>query len=270
MKAPIYTKAGTKKGEVVLNPEVFAARINKRLLELIRNAYSANLRHGTADTKTRKEIQGGGKKPWRQKGTGRARQGSIRAPQWRGGGTVFGPQPRSYYVAMPKMMRRQALISALSFRGEQKNIMVLENAQLDTPKTKEWVEIVNALPLDGKRAICVVKDMEDNLARASRNLENWVEVRLARDVNAFDILQREKVILEQEAISVIESRVLFNGGSVPETKKETVTTEAAEKPKKKATRKKLASKATRQAGKRKASKTAKTARTSKNKAKKKS
>src|SRR4051812_39068901 len=101
MKAPLYSKEGKKQDEVVLNPEVFAARINRRLLELVRNAYSANLRHGTADTKTHKEVRGGGKKPWRQKGTGRARSGSTRSPIWKGGGVVFGPHPRSYYVAMP-------------------------------------------------------------------------------------------------------------------------------------------------------------------------
>jgi large subunit ribosomal protein L4 len=251
MKAPVYTKQGNKKGEVVLNPEIFAARINKRLLELIRNAYSANLRHGTADTKTHKEIRGGGKKPWKQKGTGRARQGSIRSAQWRGGGTVFGPQPRSYYVAMPRTMRRQALISALSFRGEQKNVMVLEDTQLESAKTKEWAEIMKALPLDGKRAICVVKTIEENLFRASRNLENWIEVRRASDVNAYDILQREKIILEQDAIAVIENR-LMDGGAI-ESVKEGASSTAEKAPKKKVVRKTVASKATRAAAKRKTS-----------------
>lgn len=256
MKAPVYSKKGNKKGEVVLNPEVFAARVNQRLLELIRNAYSANLRHGTADTKTHKEISGGGKKPWKQKGTGRARQGSIRAAQWRGGGTVFGPQPRSYYVALPKTMRRQALVSALSLRGEQKNLLVLEDAQLESAKTKEWAEIMKALPLDGKRAICVVKNLEENLARASRNMEKWVEVRRASDLNAFDVLQREKIILEQDAISVIEGRVLANGEAAStETKASAATAEKA--PKKKVVRKKVASKATRAAVKRATPKAAK-------------
>lgn len=215
MKAPVYTKSGNKKGEVVLNPAIFAARINERLLELIRNAYSANLRHGTADTKTRKEIQGGGKKPWKQKGTGRARQGSIRAPQWRKGGTVFGPQPRSYYVNLPFAMRRQALISALSLRGEQKNVLVLEDAQLESAKTKEWAEIVKSLPLDGKRAICIVKDVEQNLQRASQNMQDFVRVRRARDLNAFDVLQREKIIIEQDAIAVIEGRIFEGGAQAP-------------------------------------------------------
>ncbi len=208
MKAIVYSKEGKKKGEVVLNPEIFAARINERLLELVRNAYSANLRHGTADTKVRKEVRGGGKKPWKQKGTGRARASSIRSPIWRGGGTVFGPHPRSYYVNMPKTMRKSALISALSLRGEQKNIMLLEDTKLDTPKTKEFAGIVKSLPLDGKRALCVVREIEQNLERASRNLAGIVEVRKASDLNAYDILQREKIVLEQDAIQVLESRLL--------------------------------------------------------------
>lgn len=256
MKAPVYSKQGNKKGEVVLNPSIFAARVNARLLELIRNAYSANLRHGTADTKTRKEVQGGGKKPWKQKGTGRARQGSIRAPQWRKGGTVFGPHPRSYYVNLPQGMRRQALVSALSLRGEQKNVLVLEDAQLDTPKTKEWADVVKALPLDGKRALCVVKDVEENLHRASRNMMSLVEVRRARDLNAFDVLQREKIIIEQDAIAVIENRVL--AVSAP------VETAAADEAAEKKTEKKPAVK------KAAASKSAKTAKPKAVKGKKKS
>lgn len=208
MKATVYSKEGKKKGEVVLSPEIFATSVNARLLELVRNAYSANLRHGTADTKTRKEIQGGGKKPWKQKGTGRARASSIRSPLWRGGGTVFGPQPRSYYVNMPKGMRKAALISALSLRGEQKNILLLEDAKLESAKTKEWAEIMKSLPLEGKKALCVVKEVDQNLQRASRNLSRWIDVKRASDFNAFDVLQHERIVLEQDSVSVIEERLL--------------------------------------------------------------
>ncbi len=216
MKAVIYSKDGHKKGEAVLNPGIYAARVNKRLIELVQNAYAANLRHGTADTKTRKEVRGGGKKPWRQKGTGRARHGSIRSPIWKGGGVTFGPHPRSYFVALPKMMRVQALISALSLRGEQKNIMLLEDVKLETPKTKEWVGIVKALPLSGRRILCVVKDINTNLERASRNLSALVEVKRASDLNAYHVLQREKILIEEEALPVIESRLLPAGGSAQE------------------------------------------------------
>lgn len=233
MKATIYSKAGKKKGEIVLSPEIFATSVNARLLELVRNAYSANLRHGTADTKTRKEISGGGKKPWKQKGTGRARASSIRSPIWRGGGTVFGPQPRSYYVNMPKTMRKAALISALSLRGDQKNILLIEDTKLESAKTKEWAEIMKSLPLEGKKALCVVKEVDQNLERASRNLSSWIEVKRASDLNAFHILQHEKIILEQDSVGVIEERLLgAEGAEAAKTRK--VEDASAEAPVKKA------------------------------------
>ncbi len=213
MKAILYTKEGKKKAEVVLNPKIFASRVNSRLLELIQKAYSANLRHGTANTKTRKDVRGGGKKPWKQKGTGRARHGSTRSPIWKGGGVVFGPHPRSYYVNLPKSMRQQALISALSLKGEQKNIFLLEDVKLQTPKTKEWAEIIKLLPLDGKRALCVVKEIEPAFERASRNLERRVEIKRASDVNAYDVLRREKVMIEQEAVAIIEERLMGAGAA---------------------------------------------------------
>ena len=228
MKAILYTKEGKKKAEVVLNPQIFSTRVNTRLLELVQKAYSANLRHGTADTKTRKEVRGGGKKPWKQKGTGRARHGSTRSPIWKGGGVVFGPHPRSYYVNLSKSMRQQALISALSLKGEQKNIFLLEDVKLQTPKTKEWAEIIKALPLEGKRALCVVKEVEPAFERASRNLEKLVNIKRASDVNAYDVLRREKVVIEQDAIGVIEERLLAVSTARPET-----SLSSKEKPKKK-------------------------------------
>ncbi len=213
MKASIYSKEGNKKGEAVLNPEIFGARINHRLLELVQNAYRANLRRGTADTKTRKEVRGGGKKPWRQKGTGRARHGSIRSPIWKGGGTTFGPHPRSYYVNLPSTMRKQALISALSLKGDQKNLLLLEDVKLKSPKTSEWAGIVKALPLEGKKALCVIKDWDLNLARASRNMLRWVEIQKAKDINAHHILQREKIIIEEDALPVLGNRLLGDPAS---------------------------------------------------------
>ena len=218
MKAPVYTKKGNKRGEVVLNPEIFAARINVRLLELVKNAYSANLRHGTASTKTRKEVSGGGKKPWRQKGTGRARHGSTRSPIWKGGGVVFGPHPRSYFVNLPKTMRKQALVSALSLKGDQKNVLLLEDVKLESAKTKEWVEIVKALPLEGKKTLCVVKNIETNLERASRNLSSVVEIQRASDLNAYHILQHEKLLIEEDAVAEIEKRL--SGSSKSQTSQE--------------------------------------------------
>ncbi|MFA6600086.1 MAG: 50S ribosomal protein L4 [Candidatus Omnitrophota bacterium] len=208
MKAPLYSKDGHKKKEIVLNPKIYAARVNVRLLELVRNAYSANLRHGTADTKTRKEVRGGGKKPWKQKGTGRARHGSSRSPIWVGGGITFGPHPRSYYVNLSKSMRRQALISALSLRGAEKKLTVVEDLKVENPKTKEWVQILNALHVKGKKALCVVKEMAPSLKRASSNMSRMVTVTTARDLNAYHVLLRDRILLEEEALPVIEARVL--------------------------------------------------------------
>ncbi len=213
MKATLYTKQGKKKGEVVLNPEIFAARVNERLLELVNKAYAANKRHGTADTKTRKEVRGGGKKPWKQKGTGRARASSIRSPLWRGGGTVFGPHPRKYSVKLPTAMKLSAIISALSLKGEQKNIFLLEDFKLESAKTKEWVEIIKALPLDGKKTLCVVKEIDTNLKRASQNVSELVKIKRASDVNAYEILRREKVVISEEALPVIEGRLADAGSS---------------------------------------------------------
>lgn len=208
MKAPLYTKKGTKKSEVELHPEIYATRVNHRLLELATKAYAANLRHGTADTKVRKEVRGGGKKPWKQKGTGRARAGSSRSPIWRGGGTVFGPHPRSYYTNMSKKMREKALVSALSFKSEGQNVLLLEDAKLSAPKTKEWMQVISALPLSGKRALCVVGEMDENLKRASNNLSYSVEVREAKNFNAYHVLQKEKLILDKAALDIIEARLI--------------------------------------------------------------
>lgn len=221
MKAVLYSQEGKKKGEVVLNPLIYAARVNRRLLDLVHTAYAGNLRHGTADTKTRKDVRGGGKKPWKQKGTGRARHGSSRSPIWRGGGTVFGPHPRSYVVRVPDTMRRAALISALSLKADQKNLVLLEGLKLETPKTKELAEIVRLLPLHDKRALCVVKTIEANTERAGRNLASWMRLRTASDLNAWDVLQREKLIIEQDALPVIEKRLkdVLSSAKAAKTKK---------------------------------------------------
>ena len=230
MKAPLYTKKGNKKGELVLNPDIYATRVNVRLLELAQKAYAANLRHGTASTKVRKEVRGGGRKPWRQKGTGRARHGSIRSPIWKGGGVTFGPHPRSYYVDLSSTMRKKALISALSLRGGQKNVLVLEDVALEAPKTREWVDVVKKLPLDGKKSLCVVKDIDTNLYRASRNVLNWVKLRRANELNAYHVLQREKIIIERDALPVIENRLLTPEGATPKkAAKKTVKKQPKEK-----------------------------------------
>ncbi len=208
MKAPLYSKEGKKKSEVVLNPKVFGVRVNERLLNLVRNGYAANLRSGTAHTKTRGNVSGGGKKPWRQKGTGRARAGSTRSPLWRGGGTIFGPLTRDYSVHLSQSMRNSALASALSFKAAEKKLVVLEEVKMNSPKTSEWVDMVKAQPLDGRRALCVVKEMTENVRRASKNMREWVEVKEARNFTAYDVLQRDRLMVDQEALAVIDQRIV--------------------------------------------------------------
>ncbi len=208
MKAPLYSKEGKKKSEVVLNPKVFGVRVNQRLLNLIRNGYAANLRSGTAHTKTRGNVSGGGKKPWRQKGTGRARAGSNRSPLWKGGGTIFGPLTRDYSQHLSQSMRLSALASALSSKALDKKLVVLEEVKMNSPKTKEWVDLVKAQPLDGRRALCVVKTADENIRRASRNMREWIEVKEARNFTAYDVLQRDRLMIDQEALAVIDQRIV--------------------------------------------------------------
>lgn len=220
MKAPLYSKQGNKKKEVVLNPDIYAVRVNQRLLELVHKAFAANLRHGTVNTKVRKEVRGGGKKPWKQKGTGRARAGSSRSPIWRGGGIVFGPHPRNYNVHLSQTTKERALVSALSLRGGQKSLVLLEDTQLETAKTKEWIEIFKSLPLQGKRTLCVVKEIDSNIKRASGNAERMVEVKSAKEFNAYHVLQKEKIVISQDALPLIEERLLTEKETAEAGKKE--------------------------------------------------
>lgn len=207
MKVLLYSKEGKKKQEVVLNPEIYGVRANDRLLELVRNAYSGNLRKGTVDTKTRGEVRGGGKKPWKQKGTGRARHGSIRSPIWVGGGTVFGPHQRDYTVNLSKAIRNLALRVMLSKRAGEKNLMLLETVKLETPKTKEFASVVKALPVLKKRVLYVVKEATTNLKRASRNMREWIEIKTAAEFTAYDVMQHEKLVIDEAALELIEKRL---------------------------------------------------------------
>ncbi len=204
----IFRKDGSTSGELELNPAVFGARVNKRLLDLVMKAYAGNQRRGTHDTKERAEVRGGGKKPWRQKGTGRARQGSRRAPQWRGGGTVFGPHPRDYDTALSDTMKQQALISALSLKNQGGHIKLVDDAKLGAPKTKELIELIKTLGLYDTRTLLIVGSADENLKRASSNLKELCAIRLARDVNAYHIQRRQKLLIEKEAVSILEKRAL--------------------------------------------------------------
>lgn len=158
------------------------------------------MRQGTHATKNRSAVRGGGKKPWRQKGTGRARQGSIRAPQWRGGGTVFGPTPRSYAYSLPRKVRRLAIKSVLSQKLQDNNLIVLDQLSLDAPKTKEFKAVLGNLNVDSK--VLVVSDNE-NVQLSARNLEN-VKVVPVNGLNVVDAVNYDKLILTQDAVKRIE------------------------------------------------------------------
>ena len=168
-KVALYNQNGEKIGEIELSDSVFGIEPNKHVLFEAVIMQRASLRQGTHKTKNRAEVSGGGRKPWRQKGTGRARQGSIRAPQWRGGGTVFGPVPRSYSYKLPKKVRRLAIKSALSSKVLENEIIVLDNLALEAPKTKEMVKILNNLSVD-RKALIVTDDVNENVVLSARNI----------------------------------------------------------------------------------------------------
>lgn len=201
-KMKVLNTKGEKVSDVKLNETVWAIEPNDTVLydaiTLTRNAE----RQGTADTKTRSEVSGGGRKPWKQKGTGRARQGSTRAPHWPGGGIVFGPHPRSYSKKMNKKERRLALKSALTYKARENGIVVVENIELSSSKTKDFIKLLEDLKVTGKTLI-VVKELTDNLILASRNLSN-VKVIESHEINTYDVLNYNNVVITEEAVKMLE------------------------------------------------------------------
>jgi large subunit ribosomal protein L4 len=201
-KAALYNQEGSKIGEVELNESIFGIEPNQHVLFEAIVMQRASLRQGTAKTKTRSEVRGGGRKPWRQKGTGRARQGSIRSPQWRGGGTVFGPVPRSYSYKMPKKMRRLAIKSALSSKAHEENVLVVDALTFDAPKTKEFVKVLRSLPV-GKKALFVTEGVEENVALSARNIPG-VTVIDANSLNVLDVVGHNTLVLTKAAVDKVE------------------------------------------------------------------
>lgn len=191
---------GNNAGEVTLNDNVFSAEPNEAVVfdAIIRQR--AGKRQGTSKVKNRSAVRGGGKKPWRQKGTGRARQGSIRAPQWRGGGVVFGPTPRSYAYSMPRKQRRLAIKSVLSQKLLDQNLVVLDKLTLDAPKTKDFIAILNGLKLEGK--VLVVSD-DKNVQLSAKNLPK-VKVVPVNGLNVEDAVNYDKLVLTQDDVKKIE------------------------------------------------------------------
>ena len=196
----VMDQNGKDSGEVTLNDKVFGIEPNDNVVFEAIIRQRAGKRQGTSKVKNRSAVRGGGKKPWRQKGTGRARQGSIRAPQWRGGGTVFGPTPRSYVYTMPRKQRRLAIKSVLSQKLIDNDLIVLDKLTMSAPKTKELVSMLNGLNADGK--VLIVSD-DNNVQLSARNLTK-VKVVPVNGLNVEDAVNYGKLILDQDAVKKIE------------------------------------------------------------------
>ncbi|WP_203334930.1 50S ribosomal protein L4 [Planococcus beigongshangi] len=201
-KVTVLNQTGSQVGDIELNDYVFGIEPNEAVLFEAVIAQRASLRQGNHKVKNRSEVAGGGKKPWRQKGTGRARQGSIRSPQWRGGGIVFGPTPRSYSYKLPKKVRRLAMRSALSSTVVNENLMVLEGLTFDAPKTKSFLQLQNDLSL-GKKVLFVTEDVNENLALSARNIQGMTVI-TATGINVLDLLGHDKVVMTKAAVEKIE------------------------------------------------------------------
>ena len=202
MEIAILTKEGTSVGKIDLPEEVFNASADKHLLHEAVCCYLANQRQGTASTKTRSEVKASGRKPWRQKGTGRARAGTVASPIWVGGGIAHGPKPRDYYYSLPKKARRLAIKSALSIRAKEGNLRVVDSFTLPQPKTKEAVKMLSALGVDENKCLIIVSEKREELLRATNNLP-YVKVMMAKDINVYDVLDSEMILIEKEAVAKI-------------------------------------------------------------------
>lgn len=201
-KVTVYNVSGSQVGELELADSVFGIEPNAPVMHSAVILQQAAERQGTHKTKGRSEVRGGGRKPWKQKGTGRARQGSIRSPQWVGGGTVFGPTPRTYGFKLPKKVRRLAIKSALSSKVIANEIVVLDQLTLAAPKTKEFASILNNLKVD-RKALVVTANYEDNVALSARNIPG-VKFVAADGINVRDVLVYDKLIITKEAVEKVQ------------------------------------------------------------------
>ena len=197
----VYNKEGKEIDTLELNDAVFGVEVNEHLVHMAVVAQLANNRQGTQKAKTRSEVSGGGRKPWRQKGTGHARQGSTRAPQWTGGGVVFAPVPRDYTVKMNKKEKRAALKSALTSRVQESKLVVVDELKFDEIKTKKMQGVLNALNV--KKALIVLKDNDQNVLLSARNIAD-VRTVLTSTLNVFDILKYDTVVVTKAAVENIE------------------------------------------------------------------
>ncbi len=200
-KVSLYNMDGTEAGKIELSDGIFGIDVNDSVMHQVVVAHLANKRQGTQSTLTRAEVSGGGIKPWRQKGTGRARHGSIRSPQWRKGGVVFAPKPRDYSKDVNKKMRRLALKSALSLKVKENSIIVLKELSLKEAKTREMTEVLKNL--NAKKALIVISGTDENIIRASKNI-NDVLTAQADCLNVYDVLKYDKFIITKDAVEKVE------------------------------------------------------------------
>jgi large subunit ribosomal protein L4 len=205
MKLDIYKIDGTKSGKKIdLADSVFGIEPNDHAIYLSVKAYLANQRQGTHKAKERKEVRGGGRKPWRQKGRGTARAGTTRSPLWVGGGTIFGPRPRNYRQELPKKVKRLARKSALSYKAKDKQLMVVEDFLFEAPKTKEFAELLQALNSDGKKVLLLTGKTDNIVYRSGRNIPK-VKVLEADKASTYDILNNQVLIMQKSAVEAIDN-----------------------------------------------------------------
>ncbi|MFQ3573383.1 MAG: 50S ribosomal protein L4 [Thermodesulfovibrionales bacterium] len=190
-------------GKMALRQDIFDNQSDPSIVHTAVVAYLANQRQGTHATKTRALVSGGGKKPWRQKHTGRARHGSIRSPLWRGGGIVFGPQPRDYSIKLPKKIKKNAFFKALTMKFNDSQIVVVDNIKIDNPKTKEAIKIIESLGLSDKTVLIVTKDIDKNVYLSFRNLPN-VDVTYVKELNTYQISIYDYIVFTSEALEEIQ------------------------------------------------------------------
>ena len=202
MQTKVFDMAGKQVGEIELSDAVFGIEPNEAVVHDVVKNHLANCRQGTQSALTRAEVSGGGKKPWRQKGTGHARQGSTRAPQWTHGGIVFAPKPRSYSYVLNKKVKRLAMKSALSAKAAAGEIIVIDSIKMDSIKTKDFRAFLNAVKADGK-SLVVTPAKDEIVVKSARNIPG-VETSMANLINVYDILEAKYLVLDKEALTVIE------------------------------------------------------------------
>ena len=202
MLTNVYDMSGKQVGQIELSDAIFGVEVNQSVVHDVVKNHLANCRQGTQSALTRAEVSGGGRKPWRQKGTGRARQGSTRAPQWTHGGIVFAPKPRDYSYTLNKKTRRLALKSALSAKAAETAIVVIDSIQMETPKTSEFAKFLNAVGVEGK-ALVVTAEACENVVKSGRNIPGC-EITFANLLNVYDVVNANKLVVDKAALAKIE------------------------------------------------------------------